>query len=536
MLHAAGYRVFSHKEVMSRIRGGNNTTLIRILPAEAAAECFAAGIDAVFALAPDALRRLGDRLGADTLVVGEEEHIADAATGRRVAVPLGELAAEAGGKRQVGTVVAGCICGMLGLDLELLQERLQTTFATKGDEVVQANLAAARLGHARGADHPLTAVPEPGMDPAIRTMCTGAEAVGIGALAGGCDFVGSYPMSPSTGVLVHLAGHAEAFGLAVEQAEDEIAALNMVLGAWYAGGRGLATTSGGGFALMGEALSLAGCLELPAVIHLAQRPGPATGLPTRTEQGDLELALYSGHGEFPRILLAPGSHDEAVELTRVAFELADKHQSPVIILTDQYLMDASAGVERRGFPAPQRYVVETGEDYQRYAPAGNGHSPRGVPGHGPGRVRCDSDEHDADGRITESFDVRVTMVDKRLAKLDGILADAVPPDRAGPDEAHNLVIGWGSTRGPIRAALTALGFPDCAHLHLRQVHPLPEAVVEAIRAAGSLTVVENNATGQFARYLAGFHGIRADHAVRQYDGMPFAEEDLIARFQEVLDV
>jgi 2-oxoglutarate ferredoxin oxidoreductase subunit alpha len=343
-------------------------------------------------------------------------------------------------------------------------------------------------------------------------------------------------MSPSTAVLTNLSAQDEQFGIVVEQAEDEISAVNMAIGAWFAGARAMATTSGGGFALMEEGISLAGMLESPLVIHLAQRPGPATGLPTRTEQGDLELALYAGHGEFPRIIYAPGNTEEAFTLTHRAFSESDRCQVPVFILTDQYFMDTYYNVPALDISKTriQKHIVQTDPGYKRYLLTENGISPRGIPGFGSGLVTADSDEHDEEGHITEDMDIRTAMVDKRLRKVEAIRASSVPPVLTGPERYRNLVIGWGSTHPIISEAMELLDSGDTACLHFPQVYPLPPIASKFLEKAEKIIVVENNATAQFSRLLKISAEVRIDNAVLKYNGMPFTVEELVVRIGELI--
>jgi len=386
------------------------------------------------------------------------------------------------------------------------------------------------LPRARQAARPAPGLPRPVPHPSAagRLLASGADTVTLGAIAGGCNFIASYPMSPSTPVLTGLAQRSHEFGIVVEQAEDEIAAINMALGAWYAGGRAMVTTSGGGFALMGEGVSLAACTETPIVIHLAQRPGPATGLPTRTEQGDLNLALHAGHGEFPRAIYAPGTIEEGFTLTRRAFETADRWQVPAFVLTDQYFIDSYYDIARLPLPArplPNR-IARTSADYRRYALTRDGLSPRGIPGLGEGTVAVDSDEHTEEGYITESSHVRRSMVHKRLARLARLRAEALRPRRVGPPSADTLALCWGSTFHAVREALEGLGRRDIAMLHFVQVYPFNPGVVRQLAAARKLVVIEGNATGQFARLLRAELGVDADAAVRKYDGHPLTVEEV----------
>jgi 2-oxoglutarate ferredoxin oxidoreductase subunit alpha len=344
-------------------------------------------------------------------------------------------------------------------------------------------------------------------------------------------------MSPSTGVLVFLAQHAKEFDILAEQAEDEIAAINMALGAWYAGGRGLVTTSGGGFALMVEGISLAGIMESPVVVHLAQRPGPATGLPTRTEQGDLNLVLYAGHGEFPRIILAPGDIHQAFHLTRRAFDLADRFQVPVFVLTDQYTVDSYYNVPPidMSYGPVENHVVPTSADYVRYAVTEDGISPRGIPGHGEGLVKADSDEHYEDGTITEEEAVRNAQNEKRLRKAEVIKEATIAPRYEGPDEPALMVLGWGSTYHAIREAIAELGRDDVAHMHLGQVYPLPPEVEYRILSADRTLLVEGNATSQLGRLIRSETGYDIEDKLLKYSGMQFSVEEIEAHLRELLE-
>jgi len=528
-LKSAGLQVFATKEYMSRIRGGSNSVSIRV--SSAPVRAYVQQADLCLLLDRDAGDWLQPRITPKTHLIGDLKALPE--HGACIPLPLAELAEKAGGKLYANAVACGFIVALLGLDARMLEECLRRQF--EGDDALrEKNLAAAQLGReqAENTDELGRFRIAPGEDRVEPGMfLNGSQAVGLGVLAGGCNFIASYPMSPSTGVLQFLAGQAERFGLVVEQAEDEISAINMGLGSWYAGGRAMVSTSGGGFALMGEGLSLTGGIESPMVIHLAQRPGPATGLPTRTEQGDLDLALYAGHGEFPRAILAPATPEEAFDCARHAFAMADAGQSPVFILTDQYLLDSSVTLPQWSLPdtPPAAAIVETGRDYQRYAPADNGLSPRGIPGFGQGYVCVDSDEHDREGLITERAEVRIAMVDKRLKKLD-LLRDelALPHQVIGPDDYRRLLVGWGSTRPGIEEALRIVADPQTALLCAPQIYPLTDAVRKLLRSVERLIVIENNATGQFARLIQRETGRTADVGWRQYDGLPFSVERLVA--------
>ena len=541
ILKLAGYHVFATKEYMSRVRGGLNSTTIRVAGHPVAA--LVNRIDVLVALNEGAVAHVAGRLSDETIVLAEGETAGDDESldpARVLDVPFTQMATEIGNKIYSNIVAVGVLAGLLGIDLDHVTGYVKRFFAKKSQEIVDHNVQAAQVGYEAAGRLELPDGCEWHIKPKEHVkediLVSGAEAVGLGAIAGGCDFVSSYPMSPSTGVLAFLAQHGKDLGVLAEQAEDEIAAINMAIGAWYAGARALATTSGGGFALMTEGISLAGMIETPVVVHLAQRPGPATGLPTRTEQGDLELALYAGHGDFPRIILAPGTLEQAFTLTEKAFNLADKYQVPVFVLTDQYFVDSYYNLPAFDASKTQveKHVVETAEDYRRYARTKNGISPRGVPGYGKGLVAVDSDEHDEEGHITEDLDVRVAMVDKRLAKGETLKKEIVRPELVGPKDYRHLVVCWGSTYHAVKEGLAALGRDDTAMLHYQQVYPLHPKTADYIGKAEKTIVVESNATGQFRKLIRLYAGVDVDEGLVKYDGLSFAVEEIVEGLSEIL--
>lgn len=535
VLKRSGYHVFSTKEYMSRIRGGQNTITLRAADRPVAA--LTRHIDILLPLDSGIPDHVADRMTVDTVILGDagalslDRGVLDA--------PISRIAREAGGKIYENTAAVGVLAGILEADPTILRDYLKVYFIGKKPDVIKQNCNAADLGYAVGRklceDGSLSFSISRDEKTADRILVNGAEAVALGAIAGGCNFISSYPMSPSTGVLTFLASHDDTFDIVAEQAEDEIAAVNMAVAAWYAGARAMATTSGGGFALMGEGISLAGVLETPLVIHLAQRPGPGTGLPTRTEQGDLELALYAGHGEFPRVIYAPGTIEEAFLLSARAFNIAARCQVPVFVLTDQYTMDTYYDIPEFELDAisVEKHIIETKTGYQRYRITDDGVSPRGVPGYGSGLVAADSDEHDEDGHITESMTVRTAQVDKRLGKMELIMKDPVPPVLTGPEDFTVLLVGWGSTCQPIREGLEKSGRTDAAHLHFPQVYPLPYQAQGYLEQAQKVIVVENNATAQFGKLLTLHGGREPDGAILKYDGLPFTVEELADAITEI---
>jgi 2-oxoglutarate ferredoxin oxidoreductase subunit alpha len=537
----AGFNVFATKEYMSRIRGGMNSTSIRISsgPIRAAAGT----IDILVPLNKGALQHVERNISSRTIILADKEMIGediDQTKNKSVDVPFTGTAAEIGDKIYSNVVAVGTMAGLFGVELSMAGKYVEKFFSTKSKDIVQKNLAALKKGFEFAAELIKSSKInfEIAADASVedQVLLNGAEAVALGAIAGGCNFIASYPMSPSTGVLAFLAKHAKTFDIIAEQAEDEIAAINMGLGAWYAGARAMVTTSGGGFALMTEGVSLAGILESPMVIHLAQRPGPATGLPTRTEQGDLELVIYAGHGEFPRIVFAPGTIEDAFSLTQRAFTLADKYQVPVFILTDQYFIDSYYNTAAPDLSKlkVEKHITQTKKDYQRYELTKSGVSPRGIPGFGDGLVAVDSDEHDTEGHITEDLDLRIRMVDKRLKKGDLLKKDNILPELTGPKNYKNLVVCWGSTYNIAQEALQYLKRNDVALLHFKQIYPLPEETADYLQKADKTIIVESNATSQFAKLIKLQTGIDIGKKILKYNGLSFFVEELAEKLKKAL--
>ncbi|MDK2870075.1 MAG: 2-oxoglutarate/2-oxoacid ferredoxin oxidoreductase subunit alpha [Pyrococcus sp.] len=539
-LKKARYHVFGTKEYMSRIRGGINTTEIRI--ASRRVRAFVKRIDLLVPFKKGTLTWVKDRISDNTIVLGEKENVEEEFLGKinLVEIPLTKTALKVGSQLYLNTVAAGLIFGLFGVPVEIIESEIRNYFKGKSEKIVEKNVEAVREGYniGRSIREKGEIVVEIKPDEKVKEeiLLSGTEAVGIGALAGGMNFLSFYPMSPSTGVSTFAAQHAEEFEIVVEQAEDEIAAINMALGAWFAGARAMVSTSGGGFALMCEAISLAGMAENPVVIHLAQRPGPATGLPTRTMQGDLNLVLHAGHGDFPRIILAPGTLEEAFYLTAEAFNLADKYQVPVIILTDQYFVDSYYNL-----PEPdvskvkvEKYIVKAEKGYKRYKLTEDGISPRAIPGYGEDVVVANGNEHDEWGDITEDAEITRKMQEKRaIKKLETIKRNAPFPKIIGREDAKFYVISWGSTFHIVEEALELLKRDDVAHVHFSWLYPLNPKIKD-ILTGKTLIAVENNITGQFADLLKKELDIKVDHKILKYDGRPFAVEEVYESLKEVI--
>jgi 2-oxoglutarate ferredoxin oxidoreductase subunit alpha len=541
VLKLSGFNVFATKEYMSRIRGGSNSTEIRASSRKVSS--VAQRMDILIPLSKGAIEHVKRRISPETIIIGEKENIPEdfpVEKYRVIEVAFSKMASDIGGRVYSNIISAGVISGMLKVKEEILQDYIKQHFSKKSEDIIQRNIEAVKKGYEMARD--LLNKEKIEFDiqknPQIKEeiLINGAEAVGMGALAGGCNFISSYPMSPSTGVLVFLSQQMNDFEVVAEQAEDEISAINMAIGAWYAGGRAMVTTSGGGFSLMTEGLSLAGMLETPIVIHLAQRPGPATGLPTRTEQADLELALYAGHGEFPRIIFTPGKLEDAFYLTQKAFNLADKYQVPVFILTDQYFIDSYYNIPVLEVEkiAIESHIIKTDMSYKRYKLTENGISPRGIPGYGEGLVAVDSDEHDEEGHITEDLDLRTKMVNKRLEKLKMIKKEVLAPELVGSKNYKNLVIGWGSTYHAVREALEELGREDVSFLHFKQVYPLHPETERYLQKAEKRILVENNATAQLGKLIKLNTGMEIENKILKYNGLAFTIEEVRSSLEKYL--
>ena len=540
MLVRAGYHVFVSQDVMSRIRGGHNFARVRISTQPVAADGDKAEI--LIALDPALVARHVADLAPDAVVLtdaaGEVPEGLSA-----VRLPLVDLAREHGKDAVMANAVAvGAALALVGLELTGLEGLFESQFASKGEDVVRRNIAAAEAGYRmvaedakRSCPHKLAA-PESG----DRVLVSGAEALALGAIAAGVRVVTGYPMSPATPIVEYCFRHAREAGLIVEQTEDEVSAANLAIGAAFAGARAMACTAGGGFCLMNEALSLAGMTETPLVLCVGMRPGPATGMATRTAQADLLFTIYAGHGEFPRAVLTPADAGQAFHAAQDAFRIAEKFQTPVIILFDQFMADALWTVEKNELGVENRQERQVSEGagaytYRRYEMGESGVSPMMLPGTPQQLVYADSDEHDEAGHITESAAMRVRMVDKRNAKTVGIRQELAAPKVEA--EAETLVFCFGSSRGVVAEAVRRLQDKggDVTTAHLDHVWPFPAESVAALAAKSKRVVtVEQNYSGQLAQLLLQECGLRAAGTVRRNDGRQFSVAEVEAGLEELI--
>lgn len=526
LLKRSGYHVFTIRDFMSRVRGGHNFSLIRFCAEPVHSHSYL--LDGIIAMDEETISQHRDQLKEDGFILCDSK--LSASDPRVIAFNMDEMAKTLGNPRIAGSIAIGVILKLFGES----QDGAEDVFrAFVKQPLIEINLKALQEGyqlvetrfeHREGSYKDWMLV-------------SGNSAVALGAVAAGLRFYSAYPMSPSTSIMEKLAALGVEAGLVVEQAEDEIAAINMAIGASYAGARAMTGTSGGGFSLMVEALGLSGMAEIPLVAIDVQRPGPATGLPTRTEQSDLRFVISASQGEFPRMVIALRNAADAFYQTMRAFHLAERYQIPVILLSDQYIADATSTVEP--FDPGRIQVMNPASDhdgdgeYLRYRYSENGISPRLIPGKTKHLVAIDSDEHDESGWITESAEVRTKMMDKRMKKLEGIRQELMEPVFIGPDGFDTLLLGWGSTWGPITEAIELLnreGNGRYAALVFGDVYPLPQKqLLEKAPKAKRVINVEQNATGQLAGLIREQTGIACTGSILKYDGRQISAEEIVER-------
>ena len=542
-----GFYVFINQDFESRIRGGHNFDQVRI--STAAVRAVGEKIDILIALDQDTIYRDIDSMTEDGIVLYDGDMIRfDAEKRNHLSVPFGRIASDVGkSKIMINSVATGAAIALTDFSLQPVLDCLQDQFQQKGSKTVEYNQQSASAGYdfvKRNLNHESYFKIPPAELTREKMLLSGSQALALGAMASGLKFYSGYPMSPATSIMEFIALHADPYNIIVEQAEDEIAAVNMVIGANYAGARAMTATSGGGFCLMVEALSLAGMTETPAVIVVAQRPGPSTGLPTRTEQADLSFVMHAGHGDFPRAILAPGHPEQALSLVSKAFNLADKYQTPVMVLVDQHFNDAFFTIDNLNL---QNIKIDRGhilsdqdlpltKAFKRYAIGDSGISPRILPGHTKAVLYADSDEHTEEGHITESATVRRQMVRKRMKKLEGLRREIAPPEIYPAGNAELTLMGWGSTHGVIKEAVDALNQDGVTArmMHYSELFPFdirhaPMPLLEKSK----ILAVENNFSGQFADFFSAQTGLSIDQRILKYDGRPFTSHEIIEHIKGI---
>jgi 2-oxoglutarate ferredoxin oxidoreductase subunit alpha len=549
----AGLHIFGLQDYHSRIRGGHNFYQIRVADRDIYSHD-----ERVHVLLPltqvavhEHLREIvpGGGVIYDPALSIDETALA-AQSVQPFPVPLEQIALDEGGSKvMANTAATGAAAGLTGLDLEIIASVIRDNFGEKGAQVVDSNLkvatAAYRLAkekYAGSFPFQLRAQKAP-----PRMVISGNDALAMGALMAGVKFVAGYPMTPGSPILEWLSVRSKEFGIVTKHAEDEIAAINMIIGAGQMGVRALTTTSGGGFSLMVEALGLAGMTEVPIVVVNVQRPGPATGHATRHEQADLLFMIYAAQGEFPRVILAPGTIEQCFEAAYRAFNLAEKYQCPALIVSDAFLAHSPRALEMDAFDLNvpiERGALLSDEEldrlttpYLRHAVTDSGISPRALPGHPKAIYAISSDEHDPDGHICEDAATRTRQMDKRMRKLETARAEMRAPLEYGSPDAELTFLTWGSTLGPLRGAVEALSAQGTAAriVQIMDVWPLPvDKVTAALRGAKKLIAVEQNYSGQLATLLRAYTGIKVDALINKYDGRPMSPEYILNRLKGVM--
>ena len=553
----AGLHIFANSDFMSRIRGGYNFYQLRVSDKPIYAPDNI--VHLVLAFSQEAINQhLNEIVPGGAIIHDASIKVDPAALAERsvhsFAFPFEAKALEVGraagmdpkhAKLMANTAALGATAAITGFPFEQIAAVISQNFGKKkGSAIADANLMLARWAFDEALKYAdqfeWKIVPPP--NGVNRMILNGNQAIGLGAIAAGCKFISAYPMTPATSIIEFMTAQSKRFNLVTKQTEDETAAILYAIGANQVGVRAMTATSGGGFSLMVEALGMAGMTETPLVVVDSQRPGPSTGMPTRTGQGDLLFLMHASQDEFPRIVLAPGGVEACYADTARAFNLAEKYQCPVLILTDafQAFASRSVGVEELPF---ERFQVERGKtltdaelaklqpgEYKRYALTADGISPRAIPGHPNAVYTSTSDEHTEFGRIEDEDPAnRIAQHEKRMRKIETMKKEMRMPEWYGPTDAAITLMGWGATRYAIREAvdlLNARGITANA-LHFIDIYPLDEARLEKeLDKAQYLIDVEGNYTAQLAQVVRGYTGRAVDDKILKYDGRPFTGAEI----------
>jgi len=551
-----GLHLNAYNAYQSIIRGGHTFLTIRAGPGKVTN--MGDRVDLLIPLNQDAMDRHLKLLTDGAACIYNSDTIKPGAVAKGAhlcPLPVSKLADITRNKVAQNTLAVGASLSMMGIGFEALEEVLVEQFKKKGEAVVLENVGIARVGYDYATSN---FRPFAWSLPATENryaVLSGNTAMAMGGAAAGVKFYCAYPMSPSTGVLHWMAAHARKAGIMVRQVEDEIGVVNMAIGAAHAGVRSMCATSGGGFALMSEGLGLSAMMETPVVVIDCQRAGPSTGVPTKTEQGDLWQMLGAAFGDYPRVLAAPLDIGDCFKIISEIFNIADRFQCPGIVLADLLLSEGRLSVDPKDldfFPVIDRGELITNASsasgpngdgiYKRYKITASGVSPRAIPGV-PGHTHtAASDEHDEDGvLISDEFTnptKRRAMMEKRMRKVAGIEAAVPPPVLWGPRDADVTLIGWGSTKGVIEEAcenLSEHGIP-ANQLQIRWLVPLHgDAIVDILKGSRRTIIVENNYSGQFARYLRSETSFVPDGHIRKYDGEPFMPHHIVEAVKEQLN-
>src|SRR3989344_1767480 len=548
-----GLSVFDYVEYPSLIRGGHNVYYVR--GSDETIYSQKIPVDILVALNRNTIDEQKDELTPHAVIIYDPATVkvepTEFTTQQLFPVPLLEITKQVGAdKLMINTVAVGASLALFYPDFAVLDQIMRDAFSKKGEEVVKENIETSKGGFDYVREHyagkfPLTVTKKP----QDMLFIGGAEAVTLGAIKAGVKFAAIYPMTPVNTIMTTLVANALQYSIIVKEPEDEIAGINMAIGAAFAGVRSLAATSGGGFSLMVEGLGLAAQTETPLVIVEGMRPGPATGMPTWTGQGDVRFILHASQGDFPRIMLVPGDLLECFTYTLHAFNLAEKYQLPVIILVDKYNMEGHSSIAIEEFKIQDsRFKIERGKilsdeeaggqtDYKRYVFVEDGISPRSLPGQKGGIALSGSDEHDERGLYDEEAENRKKMVDKRFKKLEMCLPEIPGPQMCGLEDAPLTIVSFGSTKLPILEAMKWLAKENIFinFVQVAYLNPLiPDQFNSAIKNAKKTLVIENNHQGQFQGLLREHTGFVSDDHLRKYDGRPFYPEEIVEKVKAML--
>ncbi|HEY6546357.1 MAG TPA: 2-oxoacid:acceptor oxidoreductase subunit alpha [Vicinamibacteria bacterium] len=552
-----GLHLYTYNSYQSLIRGGH--TWLRLRLSEAKVDNHGDHLNVLLALGEDGYERHAREVEpGGAIVFNRARFDADPSLAPKgvtlLPLPVPELIAPLGKLPPVmqNTAALGALLHLAGLDLEVTAEILHETFKKKGPEVITQNVGVLRAGHGYAASQTPKLPYAWSFSRKSRPVVTGNHMMALGAVAGGLKFYSAYPMSPASFILHWLAAHSEQVGVLVKQAEDELAVMNLAIGAAHAGVRAMCATSGGGFALMSEAIGMAGMIETPVVVINVQRGGPSTGLPTKTEQGDLNQVFGASQGDYPRVIIAPRDATDCFHSTVEALNLAETFQLPVTLISDLLLGEHRSTIDPEAISSDVK--IERGEwvddlrpddtangGYKRYALTPSGVSPRARPGR-PGMMYVSgTDDHDEHGILISdehtNAAIRRKMHEKRMKKMAGVRERLKAPALEGPAGAEATLVGWGSTAsviGEAAARLTAEGVKT-NQLHFKYLLPFHDREVLSILGACRKTiVVENNFTGQFARHLRAETGFTVDHVLTRYDGEPFEPGYIVERVRAML--
>lgn len=545
---SAGWFFHINNEIQNVIQGYHNTLqiLISLEPLFSHSSRFSA----ILAMDEDTLAQDLQTLEPDGCLIYDEIWTLndESFKGCAYPVPFNDLAMATGGTKLMRNMVGlGVIAGMIGLDEDNVVKAINNRFSKKSDDVIEKNILAMRAGYEQAKkiatdQRDFKIVPQTHTEPLLIT--SGNMLAAMAAIKAGCRFFSAYPMTPSTSILHFLAKHAAEYKMSVHHVEDELSAVNMAIGAGFAGARSMVATSGGGYALMTEAISLAGMLEVPVVIIEVQRPGPSTGLPTRTGQGDLRQVLHAGQGDFPHIVLSPGTHEEVFGLVFEAFNMAEKYQCPVTVLMEKYLAESFVNLPRpdtRGLSVDRGLLatndnLDIGEVYQRYKISADGISPRSIPGMVGGSHTASSYEHGEDGYFTEDPAYVSKMNEKRMCKMETLSKTLPAIALEGVPDAEVTLVCWGSTLGPARQATVLLKNDGVTAniLHIKYLRPLQPMVHELLSKSKRPILIEGNISAQLGGLIREQTGYEIVDKILDYSGRPFAPERIAERIKRIL--